>query len=334
MSDRKFWIEHFDRADPTTQRRFVTLGPAEAAEILEQRGLPQAPGETRESAENRVFVFGDVVLKVFRPGRWSHAALVEEVVFLEDLRAAGVAAVRPIGGVQTWRGLHHLAYERVEGDDDRAVFSLEQMRQFVDLVAAFHDVGARRDAPHRPRLLPRAKAEGLLERVCGAGFLPPGLVTRYEAAVRGLAERLERLLDGVPQQRIHADIGSWNVLWRPAGPLLMDLDDFEVGPVALDLRLMSAPWRLDSLPEALDRKERRARQHRLVLARYRERRAFPEAWEALLRPTGILRGVMFDAWFCANWSEPGFRAHYPDDDIEGEAYWLRAVEAMEDWLRG
>ena len=31
--------------------------------------------------------------KVFRPGRWSRAALEEEVVFLEDLRTAGVAMV-------------------------------------------------------------------------------------------------------------------------------------------------------------------------------------------------------------------------------------------------
>jgi Ser/Thr protein kinase RdoA (MazF antagonist) len=84
----------------------------------------------------------------------------------------------------------------------------------------------------------------------------------------------------------------------------------------------------------LDRKARREKQSELVLSLYRERQEFPQAWEALMRPLSILRGVLFDAWFSANWAEPGFRQHYPDDDIAGEAYWLRSIEAMEGWLAG
>ena len=242
--------------------------------------------------------------------------------------------MRPIGGVQVWQGLHHLAYERVERpyEEDREVFTQRHVEQLVDLTVALHEVGARREAPARPRLEPRAKVEGLLAVIERSGYLPAALDSRYRAAARGLAERLEGLLQGVPQQRIHADLGSWNVLWRPEGPVAMDLDDFQVGSVALDLRLLSFPWRLDTLPAELDRVARREQQSALILSLYRQQRAFPEAWEALMRPLGILRGVLFDAWFCANWSEPGFKAHYPDDDIEGEAYWLSGVEAVEAWL--
>ena len=84
----------------------------------------------------------------------------------------------------------------------------------------------------------------------------------------------------------------------------------------------------------LDRKARREQQSALVLSLYRQRRAFPQAWEALMRPVGILRGVLFYAWFSANWREPGFKEHYPDDDVEGEAYWLRGIEGVEGWLAG
>ena len=334
MSDSQYWIDHFSTVEPELRSRFAGFTVADCGAILEQRGLPRGIGEDKESAENRVFAFEDVVLKVFRPGRWSLAALEEEVTFLEDLRAAGVAAVRPIGGIQTWEGLHHLAYERVARpyEEDREVFTQHHVEQLVDLTVALHEVGARREATARPRIDPRPKVEGLLTVIEGHGYLPAGLVPRYRAAVRGLAERLEGLLQGVPQQRIHADLGSWNVLWRPEGPVAMDLDDFQVGPVALDLRLLSFPWRLDTLPAELDRKARREQQSALVLSLYRQRRDFPEAWEALMRPLGILRGVVFDAWFCTNWSEPGFKAHYPDDDIEGEAYWLRGIKAVEGWL--
>ncbi len=334
MSDKQYWIDHFEPAEPEVRARFAGLTPGGCGEILEQRGLTRVPGEDRESAENRVFTFGEVVLKIFRPGRWGRAALEEEVTFLEDLEEAGVAAVRPIGGVQSWRGLHHLAYERVAEpfEEDPRVFTMARVEQLVELAAALHEVGARREAPARPRTAPRAKVEGLLAVIERWGYLPQALAPRYRAAALALAERLEVLLEGVPQQRIHADLGSWNVLWRPEGPVLMDLDDFQVGPVALDLRLLSFPWRLDSLPEGMDRAERRARQSDLVLSLYRQRLDFPEAQEALMRPLGILRAVLFDAWFSASWGEPGFKAHYPDEDIEGEAYWLGAVEAIEGWL--
>lgn len=334
MNTAQFWVDHFGRPAPDVALRFVTLKAADCGAILEQRGLPRTDGEDRESAENRVFTFGEIVLKVFRPGRWSRAALEEEVIFLEDLRAAGVSAVRPIGGIETWNGLHHLAYERVASpyEEDKPVFTRAEVEQLIDLVVAFHDVGACRDAPARPRAEPRAEAQGLLEVIRRAGYLPASLLGRYREAVEALAERLETLLEGVSQQRIHADLGSWNVLWREDGPVMMDLDDFVVGPVALDLRLLSFPWRLDTLPEDLPRGERRDRQSDLVLSLYRERRPFPEAGEALMRPMGILRGVVFDAWFSANWSEPGFKAHYPDDNIEGEDYWTRGIQAVEGWL--
>ena len=84
----------------------------------------------------------------------------------------------------------------------------------------------------------------------------------------------------------------------------------------------------------MDRVERRKRQEELVLSLYRERLDFPDEWVALMRPCGILRGVIFDAWFSANWREPGFAENYRDDDIGEDTYWQRGTEAMEAWLEG
>jgi Ser/Thr protein kinase RdoA (MazF antagonist) len=334
MTPRYDWTAHFTRPPAPTQDAFVHMDADGCAQILEQRGLPRAPVTQLESSENRVFLAGDVVVKAFRPGRWSREALLEEVVFLEDLRDAGVSAVRPIGTIGTWQGVHHLAYERIAPpyEEDRAVFGRADVERLVKLVADVHRVGASRDAPHRPRLEPVGMGRDLLEVIDARGYLPATVAGRYRAAVEAMCARLEGLLEGVPQQRIHADIGSWNVAWRGGEPVLMDLDDFQVGPVALDVRLMSFPWRLDTLPEGMDRKERRERQHELVASLYAEHHAFEPEWEALFKPTSMLRGVVFDAWFAHNWDEPGFKEHYPDDDITGEAYWLAGIEGLERWL--
>ena len=334
MTSRYDWTTHFSRVPKATQDAFVFMDADGCAQALEQRGLPRAPVTSLDSAENRVFIAGDVILKAFRPGRWSREALLEEVVFLEDLRDAGVSAVRPIGTIGTWKGVHHLAYERIEPpyEEDLEVFDLETLERFVALIADVHRVGATRDAPHRPRLEPVGMGRDLLAVIDARGYLPGTVAARYHAAVTELCARLADLLEGVPQQRIHADIGSWNVAWRGGEPILMDLDDFQVGPVAMDVRLMSFPWRLDTLPVEMDRRERRERQHELVASLYARHHAFEPEWEALFKPTSILRGVVFDAWFSHNWDEPFFKENYPEDDITGEAYWLTGIEGLERWL--
>ena len=135
-------------------------------------------------------------------------------------------------------------------------------------------------------------------------------------------------------QRIHNDPGTWNVLWRPEGPLLMDLDDFDVGPVAIDLATMHFPWRLDTIPEDAPADEKWAQQRALVLSLYREVAEFPESWEAMFDPLRTLRGVFFDAWFSARWRDPGFAEHYPKDNPEDPAWWAKRIEQLTERLQG
>lgn len=328
------WTRQFSHVPPETLARFVPLEREGYEPILEQRGLPRQAGVGAESAENRVLLFDDFVLKIFRPGRWSKEALEDEVTFLEDLRDAGVPAVRPIGGIETYEGLHHLAYERVPApyEDGRSVLPREDVERFVALAARVHEVGAQRPALHRPTLDPIPMGEDLLTVIDARGYLPASLRERYHSAVTALCHTLDGLLVGVPQQRVHADLGSWNVVWREEGPVLMDLDDFQMGPVATDLRLMSFPWRLDTLDASIPRRERRELQQELVLELYRKYATFEESWMSLLLPTSLARSVVFDAWFSHNWEEPGFRDHYEDDDITQEAYWLGSLGGIEQWL--
>lgn len=242
-SARRYWIDHFSSRDADLLADFVSLTAGDCLPLLEDLGHPRVAGVDYESAENRVFGFGDVVLKFFRPGRWSLAALQDEVDFLHDLLDDGLAVVRPIGTPGTWRGIHYLRYETIHPplDLDPKVLTPPSVRAYTHLVARLHRVGARRIAQNRPVLEPTGTCSGLLEVVRSSGMLPEALAGRYAALIEALGRQLTRVTAGVPMQRIHNDPGSWNVLWRPEGPLLMDLDDFDVGPVAVDLAVMHFP---------------------------------------------------------------------------------------------
>lgn len=324
------WIDQFTPTDEEIYCRFIAMRPDDCMDVLEELGAPRVRGMRLESPENRVFRYGGVVVKFYRPGRWSLDALQDELVFLEDLRAADIPFVRPIGGVGTWRGIHYLPFQAVPPpfETDPKVLSLPDVRKLVRTVARLHEVGAWREAPARPRFDARAMLEGSFEVIRRNSFLPQHLRARYWSAIHRLIAQVEAFGD-IPVQRIHGDSYSGNALWGPQGPILMDLDDFQMGPVAMDIPLLSFPWRLDTLSEDMDRKERRAVQHRLVLDEYRAVRPFDATWEPLMPLTRGCRNVTFDAWLSARWNEPGFNEIYDDDDLLSDDWWTGSIEALE-----
>jgi len=329
-----YWMDHFFSTDSVALPRFLSLSADDCAPLLASLGLPVVPGITHESAENRVFGFGEVTIKFFRPGRWSLDALGDEANFLEDLVAAGLDVVKPIGRPATWQGMHYQLYETVAPpfDLDPKVLTPAQLRAHVHLVAEMHRVGAQRDAPHRPHLRPLETGAELLAVVRRGGYLPAELDARYADLVGQLCAWLAAEMDGVPTQRVHDDPGTWNVLWRPQGPLLMDLDDFNVGPVAIDLAIMDIPYRLSTLPADMPRAERRPLQRAKVLEFYREVADFPEEWERMFVPLRGMRGLFFDAWFSARWADPGFADCYPDDTLTEPSWWRDNLDRIEQLL--
>jgi len=97
-------------------------------------------------------------------------------------------------------------------------------------------------------------------------------------------------------------------------------------------------YTLDGVEAGLDpalsrRAARFTHQRPLVLSLYREVRPLPDGTEGLLRPLQALRGLYFDAWFVSRWAEPGFSAHYPDDDVTDPAWWARNIASLERLLR-
>lgn len=334
MSTSQFWQNHYSSVDPKLQETFLKLNTSHCREILIALNLSTDNEECYESSENRVFGFERVIIKFFRPGRWSLEALEEEVLFLEDLKEADVAFVRSVGGVRIWNGVYYIIYERVNAAEfkSRKILDEKSVRQMVHLVARIHEVGAKRGASARAQFDPCGVFEGCFEVIKKNGFLPRSLEQRYLEASKKIAGKFDAIGE-ITVQRIHGDTYSDNIIWNDSGPTFMDLDDFQIGPVAIDIRLLSFPWRLGTLPESMSKRESRIIQHNMVLDMYREVARIPEESEKLFPLLGAYRDIQFDAWFSARWKEPGFAENYEDDDITTIDWWKDSIEGLEEALR-
>ncbi len=134
-------------------------------------------------------------------------------------------------------------------------------------------------------------------------------------------------------QRINSDCTIGNIIWKDDEPIILDFDDFQVGPIAMDVKLLSFGWKLDTLSDELDPQERRKIQHELILKYYREVNEFKDEWEKLFPLMSAYRDIQFDAWFSSHWREPGFAKAYAEDDITQPHWWDEAIKGVEELLK-
>jgi Ser/Thr protein kinase RdoA (MazF antagonist) len=275
------------------------------------------------SYENRVYQVGredttPVVVKFYRPGRWSTAAILEEHEFALELARAEIPVIAPdaIGGRTLFEhdGFRYAVYRRAGGrwpelgtKDDRA-----WMGRFL---ARLHNVGRTRGFRHRPRLdwrvLGRETADYLLE----TGWIPGHLEAAYESLADNALEIVERrFADAAPLRmlRLHGDCHPGNVLWTDAGPHFVDLDDCMTGPAVQDLWML-----LSGRPQ-----EMRA-QLDDVLEGYQEFGDFEYHEVALIEPLRTLRIMHYAGWLARRWDDPAFPRAFPW--FEEPKYWEQHV---------
>jgi Ser/Thr protein kinase RdoA (MazF antagonist) len=260
-----------------------------------------------------------LVVKFYRPGRWSREAILAEHAFLAELADADLPAVPPIDlGIGSTLAeldtIYYAAFPRVRGrtlteaDDER-------LRQLGRLIGRMHAVGAARPAPARPRLCIERFVHEPLEALAAAHSIPSALAPRYRDVALRIADRAAPLLQRARMQRVHGDLQWGNVLWGADGPILLDFDDFVTGPPVQDLWLL-APGAGEAA--------RRAREE--LLAGYEVFREFDRATLALCEPLRALRIVYTSAWIARRWDDASFRAGFPA--FGTDVYWAREYEVL------
>jgi Ser/Thr protein kinase RdoA (MazF antagonist) len=304
---------------------FFALTPDRVLDAVEVGGL-RCTGRCLplRAFENRVYEVEldddrRLVVKFYRPGRWSRETILDEHTFLADLEEAEVPVVAPMDlGTGTTLpeidGIFYAAFPKVRGrtldeaDDER-------LRRIGRLIGRMHAVGAAREAPHRPRLTVERYVHESLAVLIDGGVMQSALAARYRDVARRIADAAAGPLGAARVQRIHGDLHWGNALWGSDGPILVDFDDMLVGPPVQDLWLLAR----GNAEEA-----RRARAQ--IIEGYELFREFDRTTLALCEPLRALRIVYVSAWIARRWDDQSFRAAFPTFNTDN--YWAAEYEAL------
>ena len=308
---------------------FLGLTPDRVLEAVEAAGLPVNPVCYPLNAyENRVYEVeladrSRVIAKFYRPTRWSAEQILEEHAFVAELAAEEIdvctwRTLQGGGTLRTIEGIHYGLSDRRGGRSPDELDAALAERAGM-LAARIHAVGARGDAPHRPRLTSDSFVRRNLEWLTEHGTIPAHLLPRYRDVALAIADLYDRLSEGVEMHRIHGDLHVSNLLLRDGVLRTLDFDDMVVGPAVQDLWLC-IPGR--------DAEARRLRE--AFLEGYERFRLFDRTTLRLIEPLRGLRIVSYSAWIARRWHDPFFPRTF--SEFGTEAYWVGELKELEDAL--
>ena len=302
----------------TNAKPFSQLTPEALLDALESVGM-RADGRliALNSYENRVYQFyaesdagvSPFVVKFYRPGRWSDAAIQEEHDFCRELVERELPVVAPLSfcrkTLQHHLDLRFAIYPRHPGrppEFDHA-HNLAWMGRFLGRI---HAIGALRRFVARPSLDVRSFGEEPLRFLQQGQFLPPDLADIYfgvaEQALAGVRQCYERA-GALRSLRLHGDCHAGNVLWNDGdegGPCFVDFDDARQGPAIQDLWMLLSGTR-----------EEQERQLGEVMAGYLAFYDFDRSQLHLVEALRTLRLIHYAGWLAKRWADPAFPSAFP-----------------------
>ena len=262
-----------------------------------------------------------VVVKFYRPDRWSEAAILEEHAFSLALAQAEVPAVAPI--VVNGRTLHHFdgfafSVSPWFGGRRPNLDDFETLEWVGRLMARVHLVGSEATFVERPHLDPQTFGYDCRDLLLAGQHLPLEVERSWLAA-------FDEAMQGVQAAwgthhhaslRLHGDCHPGNILWTPdQGPHFVDLDDARMGPAIQDLWMLLSGDRGQC-----------TRQLSAVIDGYEQMRDFDRRELALIEPLRTLRLIHYSAWLASRQDDPAFTHNFPW--FGTLAYWQEQVATL------
>ena len=281
------------------------------------------------SYENRVYQVGiedadPVIVKFYRPERWSRSQILEEHAFTKELVDNGLSVVAPMaidGRTLNEAEGYWIAVFPRRGGHAPELDNFDHLLGLGRTLGRLHRVGGAASFTERISFtLERwlIQPHGYL----GAKWVPSELRPAWDSLGRDLMDRASRLMsDYTPQEgiRLHGDCHVGNILWREDTPHFVDLDDCVTGPAIQDLWMFLSG----------DRAHRELQLAELI-AGYEEFNEFDPReikWIEALRTS---RMVYYSAWLARRWEDPAFPVAFPW--FGKERYWSDQILARREQL--
>jgi Ser/Thr protein kinase RdoA (MazF antagonist) len=260
-----------------------------------------------------------IVVKFYRPGRWSRAAIQAEHDFLRALEEREIPVVCPLTdhrgqSIFTINGVMFAIFPKRLGRLE-AELSTDQLTRLGRFMARLHNVGAAIKRAPRLRLDPQTYGKDPLIFLMNGNFVPVQLASRYEMIVTTICDAVASRFENVEYILLHGDCHCGNILWNRDEPCFVDFDDMLYAPPVQDI------WMLTGGDDDYG-KERR----QILLEAYEEFRAFDMRTMSLIEPLRALRMIHFSAWIARRWEDGAFKMAFPA--FGTERYWEEQIESL------
>ena len=354
-----------ERLPSHRRHAFETLTPDVVLDALASVGLY---GDGRLTAlssyENRVYQVhleqglardaaapSSVVVKFYRPERWTNDQIQEEHDFSFELMRAEIPVVGPL--VLKGQNLHHYAgfafsVSSQRGGRPPELDDFEVLEWIGRFLARIHTVGAAKPFVHRPALDVQSFGIESMEWLLSHDMVPLDVQAAWQKTCQNAIDLIANQAINMPAIgkkesknsskndsnnemnsniaiiRLHGDCHPGNILWTPTeapkgGPHFVDLDDARSGPAVQDL------WMLLSG----DRRQRTTQLSALIDG-YEQFRPFDRRELALIEPLRTLRLIHYSAWLARRWHDPTFPINFPWFGTSD--YWKSQIHTLEEQI--
>ncbi len=300
---------------------FYDLQPEDILSAVEKLGF-EITGRCLQlnSYENRVFEIEleskeKIIVKFYRPQRWSKQAILEEFDFLEDLKREDFPVTCPhrdVNGERVFEQsqIYYACFPKIFGRMPDELLEPD-LKKIGRRLAQLHSIGEQKSVQHRQEFSAASMGDKAIEIL--EDWVRPEMRSRYFEAAHSVLDALDQVMADTRLQRIHGDCHRGNLLNDGKNFFFVDFDDFGMGPVAQDIWMLAAGMDEAGLND--------------LLSGYEELRVFPKeqlAWLELLRG---LRIIHYASWIAKRWSDPSFPRLFPQ--FETSNYWAEETEALE-----
>ncbi len=304
---------------------FAHLSPDTILTAVEQAAQVRCTGYCLQlnSYINRVYEVeteagNRLIVKFYRPDRWSLAALKEEHDFVSELDRLElpVVAAMPLAtgsSLAVVRDIHFALYPKRSGRffDE---FSRQQWQELGRLIGRMHAVSATRPCRHRPILTPDQATRKQIDTLLAGDFMPPHQQRSFSSVCHDLLELITPLFRDTTLIRLHGDCHFGNILHRAEESfLLIDFDDMAMGPAVQDFWMLLPGYR-DECHEEIDN----------FIQGYETFRPFPRQELLLIEPLRAMRYIHFIAW-CAHQAHDKKSSQSLMSDWGSEQYWSQEI---------
>ncbi len=280
---------------------------------------------------NRVFELEDsegtgLVVKFYRPGRWSKAALQDEHDFLLELNEQEIPVIPPLllhDG--TTLGEHENMYFSVFprcGGRSYDEFNEEQWLEIGHLLGRCHAVGGVHQARNRIRMAPDHSTAKQVQYIIDSGLIhEDALSQKLSSLSEELIAEIVPLFNDTTMSRIHGDCHCSNIIYRPGESFfLIDFDDMVMGPPVQDIWMLLPGTPQESLLE-ID----------LFLEGYETFCHFDKRSFRLIEPLRAMRFIHYIAWLTHQYLADGSAPLIPG--FGSQEYWETEIADLEDQLK-